>query len=108
MVGLPSFRKTNSGVVVSWGNLSTLVLWTQWDLIVAMMARKPSTDGKALEVREEHCVYAAGITLDADPSRVADLVVGALEDEPAVHVVEDSEGRITDFWVDETGYSTEE
>jgi len=92
VVGLPSFRKTKSGVIVTWGNLSTLVLWVQWDLVVAMMARDPLTDGEAEQVRDpfdgvedklavENAERLRGIVLSAEPSSVADLVVGALEDE---------------------------
>lgn len=51
MVGLPLFRKTKAGVVVTWGNLSTLVLWTQWDLVVAMMDRSKDAE-QTPEVRD--------------------------------------------------------
>lgn len=55
MSTLPSFQRAKSGVVIRWMNVSTLILWSQWEWIVAMMgtSENSSTLTKTEETQPE-------------------------------------------------------
>jgi len=87
-----------SGVLVTWGNVSTLILWVQWDLIVAMMDRSGSIDQKM--------VLSSATVRDLVPqTQKTDEQAKSIRDSnsPAVRAFLERSGA-----EDEAGYSTEE
>lgn len=110
MSTLPTFQKGRAGVWITWGNQSTLILWTQWDWVVSMMARGIPDQTSVLSATTSPVAFG----FDEQPEQIReaippydyihrhdgegvldDVIFGAIADEPS-----GAEG--------EAGYTTEE